>query len=328
MARLESNSKMGYYPTPPDTLSRILDWIAFHKPSGSKGSHILDPCCGTGEALQQFDLKNPHVTTYGIELDARRAEKARETLQFVAQGSIFDARINPLGSMALLYLNPPYDSDNGERVEMTFLKHSHKWLCPDGVLVFLVPELIFLLYDKYRRWIGQHFCDIRIVRVTKADYPAFNQVVLFGKKRKERHEAGSVPSPPYPFIEETDPSSWEVPLTDGPAVFQGTDTVTDEEVINHWPHLVREIASICRKSETATQLSPLLPLRKGHLTSLLTAGILDGKVETADGPMILKGFSDRSQSTYCEDDKEITHDTFSVGIRVIEPVRGVWYDIK
>jgi hypothetical protein len=75
-------------------------------------------------------------------------------------------------------------------------------------------------------------------------------------------------------------------------------------------------------------LSPLLPLRKGHLTSLLTAGILDGVVDTVDGPMILKGFSDRSKSTYYEDDKEITHDTFSVGIRVIEPFKGVWYDIK
>jgi len=32
--------------------------------------------------------------------------------------------------------------------------------------------------------------------------------------------------------------------------------------------------------------------------------------------------SDRSKSTCYEDDKEITHDTFSVGIRVIEPHKG------
>jgi hypothetical protein len=210
---------------------------------------------------------------------------------------------------------------------MKFLKHSHKWLCPEGVLVFLVPELIFL-YEKHRSWIGQHFHDVRVLRATRKDYPAFKQVVLFGKKRKERHETGTVGSPPYPHIEDVEASSYMIPLTDGPAVFQGTDTVTDQEVANHWPHLVREIESICRSSETTTQLSPLLPLRKGHLTSLLTAGILDGKVDTVDGPMILKGFSDRAQSTYCEDDKEITHDTFSVGIRVIEPMKGVWYDIK
>ena len=56
--------------------------------------------------------------------------------------SIFDARVNPLGSMGLLFLNPPYDTEEGERVEMKFLKHSLKWLCPDGVLIFIVPEHI------------------------------------------------------------------------------------------------------------------------------------------------------------------------------------------
>ena len=150
------------------------------------------------------------------------------------QGSILDARINPLGSVGLLYLNPPYDWDDGERLEMKFLKHAHKWLCTDGVLVFLVPELIFH-YEKHRSWIGQYFYDIRIVRVTKADYPAFKQVVLFGKKRKERHETGTVMSPSYPYIEDAEASSYAVPLTTGPGVFQGTDTVTDEEVAGHWP---------------------------------------------------------------------------------------------
>ena len=109
---------------------------------------------------------------------------------------------------------------------------------------------------------------------------------------------------------------------------RGRIPITDEEITGHWPNVVREIESITRQCDTATQLSPLLPLRKGHLTSLLTAGILDGNVDTVDGPMILKGFSDRAKSTYYEDDKEITHDTFSVGIRVIEPLKGVWYDIK
>ncbi|OPY58979.1 MAG: hypothetical protein A4E57_04792 [Syntrophorhabdaceae bacterium PtaU1.Bin034] len=327
MARLESSAKMGYYPTPQHTLSRILDWIAFQRPAGPKGNHMLDPCCGTGEALQAFRSKDPDVTTYGIELDAHRAVEAREKLRFAAQGSIFDARINPLGSMGLLYLNPPYDWDNGERLEMKFLKHAHKWLCADAVLIFIVPELIFL-YEKHRNWIGQHFSDIAMMRVARDDYPAFKQVVLFGKKRKERHEAGRMASPPYPYIDDTDAAEYMVPPTGGPEIFQGTDTVTDEEVIGHWPNVIREIASICHRCDMQSQLSPLLPLRKGHLTSLLTAGILDGKVDTADGPMILKGFSDRAKSTYYEDDKEITHDTFSVGIRVIEPFKGVWYDIK
>jgi len=327
MARLESNAKMGYYPAPQHTLLHTLNWIMFQKNAGSKGSHVLDPCCGTGEALQQFRFRNPHITTYGVELDAQRVMEACDKLRFAVHGSIFDARINPLASVGLLFLNPPYDWDEGERLEMKFLKHAHKWLCIDGVLVFLVPELIFS-YEKHRNWIGQHFYDVRVVRAAKADYPAFRQVVLFGKKRSERRETGTVESPPYPHIENAEASTYAIPLTNGPTVFQGTDTITDEEIAGHWPNVVREIESITRQCDEATQLSPLLPLRKGHLTSLLTAGILDGIVDTVDGPMILKGFSDRAKSTYYEDDKEITHDTFSVGIRVIEPFKGVWYDIK
>ena len=103
----------------------------------------------------------------------------------------------------------------------------------------------YFSYEKHRNWIGQHFYDIRVVRVTKADYPAFKQVVLFGKKRKERHETGTVRSPPYPYIEDAEASTYAVPLTDGPSVFQGTDTITDEEVAGHWPNVVREIESIC-----------------------------------------------------------------------------------
>ena len=40
------------------------------------------------------------------ELDAQRAMEACEKLRFAVHGSIFDARINPLGSIGLLYLEP------------------------------------------------------------------------------------------------------------------------------------------------------------------------------------------------------------------------------
>ena len=175
---------MGYYPTPQHTLLHILNWIAFQKPAGPKGSHVLDPCCGTGEALQQFHFRNPHITTYGVELDAQRVMEACDKLRFAVHGSIFDARINPLASVGLLFLNPPYDWDEGERLEMKFLKHAHKWLCVDGVLVFLVPELIFS-YEKHRNWIGQHFYDVRVVRVDEGGLPCV-QTGRALRKEKER----------------------------------------------------------------------------------------------------------------------------------------------
>jgi hypothetical protein len=74
-------------------------------------------------------------------------------------------------------------------------------------------------------------------------------------------------------------------------------------------------------------IKPLLPLRKGHLVALLTAGLLDGRVDTPEGPIWIKGFSERTSFTRVEDDKEITCSTYSVGIRVLEK-GGKWYDIR
>jgi len=105
-------------------------------------------------------------------------------------------------------LNPPYDWDEGERLEMKFLKHAHKWLCNDGVLVFLVPELIFS-YEKHRNWIGQHFYNIRVARVTKADYPAFKQVILFERRGASvAKRDGRVT--PYLHIEDLEASTYVI----------------------------------------------------------------------------------------------------------------------
>ncbi|RJQ22225.1 MAG: hypothetical protein C4560_02575 [Nitrospiraceae bacterium] len=49
MARLEAQKKMGYYPTPEDTLRYIKQKLNL-----SKDSVVLDPCCGTGAALTEI----------------------------------------------------------------------------------------------------------------------------------------------------------------------------------------------------------------------------------------------------------------------------------
>ena len=322
MARLAAVAKMGYYPTPPKSQEHIRRWI---ENSTDRGEfHYLDPCCGEGYALRR--LAKDYSATWGIELDMERAVKASDNLEQVIQCSIFDARVNPLGSMGLLFLNPPYDTEEGEREEMKFLKHSLKWLCPDGILIFIVPE--YVLTPKNTEWISEHFYNIAVVKLYKDDYPKFKQIVLFANKRPLRVESDNlVPAPPYQHIEDVPLKTYYVPSTERPTVFQGTDTITDEEVEKHRPHLVEKIRKIMGSNEEIKSLSPLLPLRKGHLISLITAGVLDGRIENPNGSFILiKGFSERTSHTRVEDGKEITKDTYTVGIRVMEG-NGNWYDI-
>jgi len=120
-----------------------------------------------------------------------------------------------------------------------------------------------------------------------------------------------------------------IPLTEGPGVFQSGKGVSPEEIEKYRPLFMREVRKLIG-SRDGFRLKPLLPLRKGHLVALLTAGILDGKVETSDGRFILvKGFSDRITTTWTDEEsgKEITRNTYSVGVRVMED-GGRWYDIR
>jgi hypothetical protein len=253
--------------------------------------------------------------------------EASNRLDNVIQCSIFDARVNPLGSIGLLWLNPPYNTEDHERVEMKFLKHSMKWLVTDGVLLFIVPE--YILDEKNLSWIGQHFYDIKVMRLHRRDYPQFRQVVLFGKKKCKRTEDSEITNLfEYPHIEDVEPKSYPVPSTEGPKVFQGGDAFTDEEIQKNYPRVIEEISSITCHEDKVEAISPLFPLRKGHLIALITAGVLDGKIQTSDGGFILiKGFSERVSHTRIEDNKEITRNTYAIGIRVMDN-GGRWYDIR
>ena len=333
MARIASNIKMGYYPTPEKTLSCIKKFLV-----AKDIVQILDPCCGDGSALFSLteSLRFSGHIGYGIELDIERALKASSLLgKRVVQGSIFDAQISPLGCFGLLFLNPPYDSEEGERIEMKFLKHSLKWLSTKGVLVFIVPEHILERSDN-REWIGQHLRDIQVYRVHREDFPRFKQIVLFGYKRSSRVEEGEeISPPPYKHIEDDEDdneSVYVVPRTKGPEKFEAKEAVTEDEIHANWANLVAKLREI-QNYKRIEKIIPLFPLRKGHLVTLIASGGLDGRIDTPNGYLLIKGYSGRIKIKRVEDEKEVVTDTYNSAIRVIEVESGKarkarWYDIK
>lgn len=327
MARIAAEAKMGYYPTPILSLRYIADRIGV---AALSKVHCLDPCCGEGSAIRYVKEVSAggRAVVWGVELDADRAAKAVVTGLNVEQGSIYEARINPLESMGLLYLNPPYSTDDGERLEMQFLRYSVKWLAPSGVMVFIVPEHIFEKRSN-RDWIGQHFMGIRVYRLNSADYPVFRQVVLFAIKRVKRVEDGEVINPPpYSYIEESPMETYLIPETAGPSVFQVGDSVSDKEIDEHASFTREKLEGIYKFSHEVKKISPLLPLKNGHLIALLSSGVLNGEVKRNSEHIVLKGFSDRIE-TQIETEKEvITKNTYSVKIRIIDVIKGEWHDIK
>ena len=47
--RLEGQSKLGYYPTPGDSLSMILPWLRTSEDEGLR--RYLDPCCAVPRSM-------------------------------------------------------------------------------------------------------------------------------------------------------------------------------------------------------------------------------------------------------------------------------------
>ena len=314
---------MGYYPTPARTLLCIAEMLY-----AVGNCCILDPCCGDGNALAEIadklKAKGAGVTTYGIEVDKARAERAKNRLNRLLYGSIFDVMVRPAESFSMIYLNPPYDYEDGERTETKFLKHAHRWLKTDGVMVFVVPEYV-LSNSKLTDWICQNYRDIRVFRFTRTEYPAFRQVVMFAVKKKGEDDRTMFPSE-YPFIEDVSGTVYTIPEGVAPQVFELKE-MTDEEILAIKPRTISHIRDCLRMSSTTENvLSPLFPLKKGHMVSLLMSGILNGKI----GDVVIKCYTDRVVNERVEEHngeiKRIETHTYISGIRVIE--RGRWYDVR
>jgi hypothetical protein len=88
---------------------------------------IIDPCCGEGLAIKQIaeGLAIPMSNVYAVELDAGRAEKAKENLpgaNIVGPASFLGTTIT--GFFGLAYVNPLFsvEEGGGRREEQTFVE--------------------------------------------------------------------------------------------------------------------------------------------------------------------------------------------------------------
>ena len=180
MSFLESQAKAGYYPTPPELLPSIA---AFVTPT-PKGGHLLDPCCGKGEAAA-FLAKAWNLKAYGVEINHARAVEASILLEQVIEDDY--AAVTASHNFSVLFLNPPYDYSEsaGRRLEYEFLRDTTKYLTPGGLLVYIIPGYRILKYDRIAVYLSTHYQDFHAYRFPDPHYDDFRQVVIFGRKKGE-----------------------------------------------------------------------------------------------------------------------------------------------
>jgi tRNA1(Val) A37 N6-methylase TrmN6 len=176
MARLEAIAKALYYPTD----LRVLGvFIKHHLKLGGVQANwgsILDPCCGTGEAVafirdqlqaigratveeitskpsyqrSSYGYGQPALrpewewVAKGVELDEQRAEAAREWLgeKNIIHAALEQMSKPPLRSTMfdILFLNPPYDDVGGKREELRFLRMATPFLSSGGLAILVLPD--------------------------------------------------------------------------------------------------------------------------------------------------------------------------------------------
>ena len=185
--RLEGQSKLGYYPTPVQTLQMIPTWLVATKDGPRR---VFDPCCGKGEALAQIASAIPSQT-FGIELSDSRAEAAKMQLDRVFNCA-FENAVVSANSYSLILLNPPYDGERftggGKRMEESFLKLTTPKLVDDGILVYLIPY--YSIDTNIARHLAGWYENLRCYKLPAEEFDVFRQIVVIGSK-KDRYTTPS-----------------------------------------------------------------------------------------------------------------------------------------
>ena len=334
MSRLESLAKAGYFPTPP----RVVALIANHLvPATGQGRHVvrlLDPCAGMGEAAAALAQKL-RAESYGIEINAERAQAASTCLDHVLETSAFTVRLAH-SAFSCLVLNPPYAADEEKRrLEHAFLTTLTRALVPGGILAFIIPQRRLATSARY---LASHYTGFQVFRFPDPEYAVFRQIVLFAtlkahvfldpaaQARLDAWSDGDL----LPLSEETASlSPLIVPIVRAGEIlfaslfFDPSQAAAEARRRGVWtqPQLVAQLWP----SDERT-IRPLMPLRRGHLALLTAAGLLNNIVLAQDGRQILvkgrivKEFVTRESD---DEDVEISREVLRTSVTVLDLGTGV-----
>ncbi len=290
--RFQGKSRLGFYPLPLSEAQRIRRFLQF-----PDASSAVDPCVGDGAAFEAI-ASGAQVLRYGIELDAYRAEQARQRIPNILQGNTLEVQC-PIECFGLLYLNPPYDWTLGpadsRRTEHAFLSYTYRWLKPGGVLVFVIPgdwiaECSQILASQFR--------DVRVYRLDAPECVRYKQVVLFGVRgsRRERERltdsditrarlyyASLARNPSQvPVLPSQPEARYDVPAS-GPAelVYRGLPLDEIEDLLP-LSSAYRQAGRILFAEPVSAAGRPLTPLHAGHVGLLACSGLLNGIFGSGD----------------------------------------------
>lgn len=343
MARLESQISGGYFPTPEAVVDIISTFLQLEEDE----CRILDPCCGTGYALNQlaygmWGTEEKSARTYGIELNAARARSAKSYLTRAIKSDFFRIR-TPDQAYSLVFLNPPYDDsgDQDKRLEHKFLLEARKYLRPGGVLVLIIPQ--HRLIKLSARHLAAWYTDFQIFKFPGKAYDQFKQIVLFAVRKAEAivNPAVFEMLQTVPVKALNDLSEQQEPIFILPASqvddnqfylksidLDPVEVLHETEKYGAWP----QVEKLTQPKNQDMQGRVLMPLRRGHLALLMACGLCDGIINKNGTRLLIKGIAKKETKITKEHSGKTlieTHtDVIKIGIRAINLKTGDFFRVE
>jgi hypothetical protein len=329
--------KMGFYLTPVEVVKQIKNMLRI-----APGARLIVTCCGEGEALRIIADGN-EARTYGVEFDRERFLKAREVLDHVLWADALHEFVSSRGAFSLLWLNPPYDTDEGgytqekARLEVEFLSDHWRYLQDGGVLVYIIP---FLILEKVSMFFQRRCRNLAVLSFPYNHYWSFKQVVVMcvkGRPKKDesvRNEeifqsairiGENIAPDKLPTTADAG-LMYEVPAVkekDDDFVFRSFRLDPDEALVKLKNSPVwNKVYDYVFPTVGNTNIKPLTPLREGHLAMLLASGMMNGEVIGDNGQKLIVKGSVRKDvvETQEETEDEIKHiqtDYYKITVRAI-----------
>jgi phospholipid N-methyltransferase len=147
-ARLRFRNIPGFFPTPSDLISRMIELASL-----DENSHVLEPSAGKGDiAMAVSKITHKKTDVYEINPDLRQIlELKDEYVRIIGKDFMAD---DPLKGehYSHVLMNPPFE--NGQSID--HVKRAYKWLRLGGKLIAVLPESIVYRFDKkhteFREW--------------------------------------------------------------------------------------------------------------------------------------------------------------------------------
>jgi SAM-dependent methyltransferase len=299
MARIASQAKMGYYPTPPLVVEHVKNALSLQSPGPFR---FLDTCCGEGEALNLLATGlDSEVETFGVELDETRLKLSSQKLHNVVWGDALTELRVSLKAFSLLWLNPPYDwaGDGEGRLEARFLEAHLKYLAPKGWLVFVIP----LQALKFVKETLAKLSNLQVYAFPKPQYFLFKQLVVVGQKHPTLQKAEQLSmladiaflsdedaGERLPETSEITPRSMVVPASpEGRITFSSERLELEKAAELAAKSPLWKDFEVVTAAKALNNIRPLAPLRQGHQAMLLAAGFMNGEVASNGRRLVIKG---------------------------------------